>query len=197
MRYATTKILGWLAAAMALLALGLAACAASETPQTDTQLVTSSAATETSVPVSASTSEEPAVPPTTDAGDHSHDHDHSHTEETAKLPEVSEVPADQQAILDAILEAAAARPEPDIRIVVLDGKLVLGKSRHQVSRGDELVIEVFSDQEDQEVHLHGYDLTSFAGPVTPALFEFTANLPGIWEVEFEATGKHIFQLAVS
>ena len=196
MRHATTKILGWLAAAVllavtALLALGLAACAASESPQTDTQLVTSS-----------TVAEEPAAPPSSDDGDHghSHDHDHSHTDEPDRLPLVSqpsELPADQQATLTSILENASELPEPDIRIVVVDDKVVQGQSRYEVSLGEDVVIEVFSDKFEQEVHLHGYDLTAYAGPMEPARFEFTADLPGVWEAEFEATGQHIFELAVS
>ena len=197
MRHATTKILGWLAAAvlsaaaMLLLALGLVACAASESSQTDTQPVTSS-----------TVAEEPAAPSSTDDGDHghSHDHDHSHTDESDKLPLVSqpsELPADQQATLTSILENASGNPEPDIRIVVVDDKVVQGKSRYEVSLGEDVVIEVFSDKFEQEVHLHGYDLTAYAGPMGAARFEFTADLPGVWEAEFEATGQHIFELAVS
>ena len=194
MRYATTKILGWLAAAVllavtALLALGLTGCAASESSQTDTQLVTSSTA-----------AEEPAAPSSTDDGDHGHSHDHDHTDEADKLPLVSqpsELPADQQATLTSILENASELPEPDIRIVVVDGKVVQGQSRYEVSLGEDVVIEVFSDKFEQEVHLHGYDLTAYAGPMGAARFEFTADLPGVWEAEFEATGQHIFELAVS
>ena len=193
MRHATTKILGWLAASVllavtALLALSLTGCAASESSQTDTQLVTSSTA-----------AEEPAAPSSTDDGDHGHSHDHDHTDEADKLPLVSqpsELPADQQATLTSILENASKLPEPDIRIVVVDGKVVQGKSRYEVDLGEDVVIEVFSDEFEQEVHLHGYDLTAFAGPVTPARFEFTADLPSVWEAEFEATGQHIFELAV-
>ena len=99
--------------------------------------------------------------------------------------------------MTSILENASGHPEPDIRIVVVDGKVVQGKSRYEVSLGEDVVIEVFSDKFEQEVHLHGYDLTAYAGPMGAARFEFTADLPGVWEAEFEATGQHIFELAVS
>lgn len=79
----------------------------------------------------------------------------------------------------------------------INGQLQPAERRYQANTGDNLVIEIFSDQPDQEVHLHGYDLTAYTGPDTPARFDFEADIPGIFEVEFEATHQLIFELAVS
>lgn len=87
--------------------------------------------------------------------------------------------------------------EADIRVVVSEGELVEGESRYEVSQGESIVIEVYSNQFEHEVHVHGYDLTAFAGPITPARFEFVADLAGTWEVEFEDTHELIFELVVS
>lgn len=79
----------------------------------------------------------------------------------------------------------------------INGQLQPAERRYEASLGDNLVIEIFSDQPNQEVHLHGYDLTAYAGPDTPASFDFAADIPGIFEVEFEANHQLIFELAVS
>lgn len=87
--------------------------------------------------------------------------------------------------------------QADIRVVVADGDLVEGESRYEISQGESIVIEVYSEQFEHEVHVHGYDLTDFAGPISPARFEFVADLAGTWEVEFEETHELIFELVVS
>lgn len=101
-------------------------------------------------------------------------------------------------VLEAVLEENGAdSPAPaDISVIVQDGEIVQGETRYEVALGQNIVIEVFSSQFNQEVHVHGYDLTEFAGPISPARFEFAADLAGAWEVEFEATHELIFELVV-
>jgi len=108
-------------------------------------------------------------------------------------------PTLDEGLTDAIenLVEGEEREQPDIRVVVVDGELQEGERRYDVSLGERLIIEVVTDKFDQEIHLHGYDLTEFAGPLAPARFDFVADLPGVWEVEFEATHELIFELAVS
>lgn len=84
----------------------------------------------------------------------------------------------------------------DIVVVVSEGEIIQGESRYEIALGESIIIEVSSSQFDHEVHVHGYDLTAFAGPITPARFEFVADLAGTWEVEFEATHELIFELVV-
>ena len=101
-------------------------------------------------------------------------------------------------VLEAVLEENGTdSPAPaDISVIVQDGEIVQGETRYEVALGQNIVIEVFSSQFNQEVHVHGYDLTDFAGPISPARFEFEANLAGAWEVEFEETSELIFELVV-
>ena len=101
-------------------------------------------------------------------------------------------------VLEAVLEENGTdSPAPaDISVIVQDGEIVQGETRYEVALGQNIVIEVFSSQFNHEVHVHGYDLTDFAGPISPARFEFEANLAGAWEVEFEETSELIFELVV-
>ena len=101
-------------------------------------------------------------------------------------------------VLEAVLEENGTdSPAPaDISVIVQDGEIVQGETRYEVDLGQNIVIEVFSSQFNHEVHVHGYDLTDFAGPISPARFEFAADLAGAWEVEFEETSELIFELVV-
>ena len=98
--------------------------------------------------------------------------------------------------MDGVENESETLSQADIRVVVADGDLVEGESRYEISQGESIVIEVYSNQFEHEVHVHGYDLTDFAGPITPARFEFVADLAGAWEVEFEETSELIFELVV-
>ena len=124
---------------------------------------------------------EPALPP--------------EDESTGGLPNFGE---NLNNVLEAVLEENGAdSPAPaDISVIVQDGEIVQGETRYEVALGQNIVIEVFSSQFNHEVHVHGYDLTDFAGPISPARFEFEANLAGTWEVEFEETSELIFELVV-
>ena len=101
-------------------------------------------------------------------------------------------------VLEAVLEEEEtdSPAQADISVIVSDGELIEGETRYEVTLGQNIIIEVFSSEFNQEVHVHGYDLTEFAGPISPARFEFEADLAGTWEVEFEETSQLIFELVV-
>jgi FtsP/CotA-like multicopper oxidase with cupredoxin domain len=82
-----------------------------------------------------------------------------------------------------------------IQVRVAGGKVETAERRVTVSRGDRVRVQVESDVAD-EVHVHGFDLSKQVGPGTPATVEFTANLPGVWEVELENAKRKLFDLAV-
>ena len=79
-------------------------------------------------------------------------------------------------------------------VVTVDGIPTSG--RVDIAIGAEVRLTVAADVED-EVHLHGYDLTDDVVPGTPAVIEFTADIPGIFEVEFEASHRLLVELQVS
>jgi hypothetical protein len=82
-----------------------------------------------------------------------------------------------------------------IQVRVAGGKVETAERRVTVSRGDRVRVQVDSDVAD-EVHVHGFDLSRQVGPGTPATVEFTADLPGVWEVELENAKRKLFDLAV-
>jgi hypothetical protein len=82
-----------------------------------------------------------------------------------------------------------------IQVRVAGGKVETAERRVSVTRGDRVRVQVESDQAD-EVHVHGFDLSKQVGPGKPATVEFTANLPGVWEVELENAKRKLFDLEV-
>jgi hypothetical protein len=83
-----------------------------------------------------------------------------------------------------------------IRVVVENAEPVGGVQRYEVDEGDEVVLIVQADVED-EVHLHGYDLAADVAPDHPARIRFTADAVGEFEFELEDRGVPIGELVVS
>lgn len=78
--------------------------------------------------------------------------------------------------------------------VTVEGIPISG--RVQIATGTAIRLTVSSDTSD-EVHLHGYDLTADVGPGTPAVIEFSADIPGIFEAEFEDAHRLLVELQIS
>ena len=78
---------------------------------------------------------------------------------------------------------------------VTGGKVETANRRVRVDRGEAVRIRVESDR-NEEVHVHGYDLSRDVAPGKPATIEFTADAPGVFEVELEATKLLLFELQV-
>lgn len=64
-----------------------------------------------------------------------------------------------------------------------------------VKRGDRVRIVVDADVTD-EIHLHGYDLSTQVRPGRPGALTFRADAPGVFEVELEDAGLLLFELTV-
>ena len=84
---------------------------------------------------------------------------------------------------------------PAIEVRVAGGKVQGGVRREQVRRGDAVVLRVVTDVAD-EVHLHGYDRSADVGPGKPAQISFTADIPGVFEVELEQRKQKLLELEV-
>lgn len=80
--------------------------------------------------------------------------------------------------------------------ITVTGETVAGGGRLSVSQGSRIRLVVTSDSSD-EVHLHGYDLAAAVEPDTPTLIEFVADIPGVFEIEFERSGLKLADLEVS
>lgn len=78
-----------------------------------------------------------------------------------------------------------------IAVSFADGQVTGGARTETVPLDEPVRIEVTGDTE-EEVHVHTYDLTAAVGPDDPAVIEFTADIPGVHEVELE--GSHLLLL---
>ena len=82
-----------------------------------------------------------------------------------------------------------------VGVTVRGGSVVEGASRQRATLGQPVTVRVTSDVAD-EVHVHGYDKTVPVAPGRTAEVTFLANIPGVFEVEFERSHKVLFSLEV-
>lgn len=80
-------------------------------------------------------------------------------------------------------------------LVRVAGGAVTGGGRQPAPLGSEVSIRITSDVAD-EVHLHGYDRKVDVTPDAPATLTFTADIPGVFEVELEARALKLLDLVV-
>lgn len=89
---------------------------------------------------------------------------------------------------------AAPGPEP-VSIRVVDGQPAGGPAEIEVRKDDVVRFTVTSDVDD-EIHVHGYDISKSVGPGRRASFRFDAGIEGIFEVELEGRAVEIATLVV-
>jgi heme/copper-type cytochrome/quinol oxidase subunit 2 len=98
---------------------------------------------------------------------------------------------------DSPSDEPSTEPEPQFTVeIVVKGGSVKGPDSVDVKVGDKVSIAVTSDVADH-VHVHGYDKLVDVEPGKQAVLRFTADLPGVWEVELEDAGKQLLELKVS
>jgi heme/copper-type cytochrome/quinol oxidase subunit 2 len=82
-----------------------------------------------------------------------------------------------------------------IEIKVTGDQVETAERRVTVATGEKVRIRVQSDVAD-EVHVHSYDLKKDVAPGKPAVIEFTADVPGSFEVELEEAHRKLIDLQV-
>lgn len=90
------------------------------------------------------------------------------------------------------VRSPAAAPDGTRRVELTRGQV----QRYAVPVGSTVELVVSSDVAD-EVHLHGYDRSSFVTAGATTTLRFVADVPGVFDVELERTGEQLGQLAVS
>ena len=83
-----------------------------------------------------------------------------------------------------------------ITVEVVGGAPVGGHQRVEVGLGSVVALMVTSDTA-EEVHVHGYDILRAVSDGQPAHLAFTAEIPGVFEVELEGSGRLLVLLEVS
>ena len=82
-----------------------------------------------------------------------------------------------------------------LAVTVRGGSVVEGASRQRATLNQPVTIRVTSDVAD-EVHVHGYDKKFDVAPGRTGEVTFVANIPGVFEVEFERSHRLLFTLEV-
>ena len=93
-------------------------------------------------------------------------------------------------------DADVADAAQTITVEVVGGAPVGGHQRVEVDLGSVVAVLVTSDTA-EEVHVHGYDILGAVSDGHPAHFAFTAEIPGVFEVELEGSGRLLLQLEIS
>jgi hypothetical protein len=93
---------------------------------------------------------------------------------------------------------ATGTPTPPRKQAVDPGPLLTGEKvvKIEVDKGDTVRFRARSPQDD-EVHVHGYDLKKDLPANTTVSMSFKATIDGIFEIEFEEQGKQIASLRVN
>ena len=96
----------------------------------------------------------------------------------------------------AAITAAGAAGAQTVQVTVAGTDVQTAERRVKVPLDGKVRLEVTADRTD-EVHLHGYDRKVDIEPGKPAVLEFTADVPGVFEVELEEAGLKLVELQVS
>ena len=82
-----------------------------------------------------------------------------------------------------------------VQATVTGSNVQTASRRVRVDIGEKVRVQVQADR-GEEVHVHGYDLKADAAPGRPAVLDFTADIPGVFEVELEQSELKLFELQV-
>ena len=115
---------------------------------------------------------------------------------TTTTEATTEVTTTVQTTTEQVTTTTPASQPQRVLVVVENAEPVGGVRQVPVEEGTEVELVVRADVED-EVHLHGYDLTADVAPGQPARITFTADLVGEFEAELEDRSVRIVELVVS
>ena len=78
---------------------------------------------------------------------------------------------------------AESAPPPPQEITLRDGVPQGGVKRIVVTKGDDVRLQVRTNEAGDDIHLHGYDIEKRASAQAPANFRFKADIEGVFEIE--------------
>jgi len=88
------------------------------------------------------------------------------------------------------------KPDPVPAIIFRDGEVVGGEIDIDVTEGDQIKFKVKSDV-DEEIHVHGYDISADVAAGGTAVLDFKADITGIFEAEMEGSGIPIAKIQIN
>lgn len=92
-------------------------------------------------------------------------------------------------------QAAPAFDGTVVEVSFVGGEVSTAQPRVEVPLNGQVRLVVMSDVVD-EVHVHGVDEYAPLAPGAPVTYDFTASIPGIFEVELHEAGDLLFTLQV-
>ena len=93
-------------------------------------------------------------------------------------------------------DADLSEADRTVTVEVVGGAPVGGYQRVEVDLGSVVALRVTADTSD-ELHVHGYDILREVSDGHPVHFAFTAEIPGVWEVELHGSGRLLVLLEIS
>lgn len=126
------------------------------------------------------------------------DDDASTVTDDPAVEETSTTMAPASETEDGTSSTTTAVPEPAGTVIEVSvtGGQVDGGGRTAVPLGDAVTVRVTSDVDDH-IHLHGYDVLVDVAAGETAELTFTADIPGVFEVELEESRIPLLELEVS
>jgi heme/copper-type cytochrome/quinol oxidase subunit 2 len=118
------------------------------------------------------------------------------TEETTTEATTTEETTTEETTTEETTTTTPADQPQRIVVEVENGQPVGGAQDYDIERGTRVVFIVRADVE-EEVHIHGYDLSADVAPGRQAKISFDADDAGEFEVELELSAVPIAQLIVS
>lgn len=84
---------------------------------------------------------------------------------------------------------------PVILVTITGGEVAVDPTDPEVGIGEDVELRITADVTDS-VHVHGYDVLGSLEPGIETIVRFTADIPGVFEVELESAGTKVFDLTV-
>jgi hypothetical protein len=118
-------------------------------------------------------------------------------ETTADSPTTTPTAVATDTTTPAAGETETATPSPTPKPTVDPGPVLTGATVRKLryDKGETVRFQVRSP-EDEEVHIHGYDIKKDVKAGQVAKISFKADIDGIFEIEFENSAKQIAELRV-
>ena len=98
--------------------------------------------------------------------------------------------------MDEHMDTDAGDTDVVIAVDFAGGDVAVDDDRIAIDRGSVVALQITSDVA-EHVHVHGYDLFIDVAAGETATVVFTADVPGVFEVEFEDSFTFITELEVS